>query len=414
MKLFRRLISLGLVMIFLVSGLPAGSLAAGSALTVSQIKKKIDSYYSALDVSNKGYAYWNKGYSTAKLKEQADAGDYAAAVTRDGCKNSDGNYTPRDTHNGGTGCQSNKFSGISSNNGIQFSGFADYMIYVIFGTTNSDDFYKVSKKYNKYFTEDYEFYPGDLIRYDGHSMVVYKVTDGQVYFIECNYTGNGKPERNCIIFKGTHSIKQATLRKNIAEGGYIMIPKATLRARVAPTVTAPTAYTGLIYTGSEQKLVKAGKVKGGTMNYALGNDDITAPASADFTTTVPAVTEPGTYYVWYKAVGDTNHTSTTPVVITVTIEPVTFYLPEGTTAIDENAFEGDTSIVAVDAHNCTVIKAGAFKNCTGLRQIRLPQNCAIDETAFDGCGTVCILAPAGGSAQEYCQDSLHNCVFKAE
>jgi len=90
-----------------------------------------------------------------------------------------------------------------------------------------------------------------------------------------------------------------------------------------------------------------------------------------------------------------------------------FALPAGVTAIAEEAFEGDTSITAVDAHNCETIGAGAFSGCTGLRQIRLPKDCGIDETAFDGCGTVYVFAPAGGTAQAFCA-AAGNCVFVAE
>ena len=90
-----------------------------------------------------------------------------------------------------------------------------------------------------------------------------------------------------------------------------------------------------------------------------------------------------------------------------------FALPAGVTAIAEGAFEGDTSITAVDAHNCESIGAGAFSGCTGLTQIRLPRDCGIDETAFEGCGTVYVFAPAGGTAQAFCA-AAGNCVFVAE
>lgn len=413
--LFKRFVGIGIVIIALLSGIFINSFAVDNSLplTPKQVTQKINAYYTALDVKNKGYAFWNKGLSMNTLIKQADAGNYAAAVSRDGCKASDGKYAERTAHNNtGKDCQSNHFSGITSG-GIQCSGFADYIIYVIFGTTNKDDFYKANKKYTNNFTKDYEFYPGDLIRYDGHSMVVYKVEDGEVYFIECNYTGNGSAERNCIIFKGTHSIKQSTLRKKIVDGGYIMIPKAKLRSRVKPSVTAPVVKE-LIHTGSAQKLVTAGKVKGGTMYYALGKDNVTVPDKASFTTDIPKGTDSGTYYVWYKAIGDNNHTDTEPAAIKVDIYPITFTLPSNITIIEASVFNGDINISVVDAHNCTAIGTDAFKDCTGLRRIRLPQNCQIESTAFDGCGTVYVFAPANGLTQEYCQDSKHHCIFIAE
>ena len=90
-----------------------------------------------------------------------------------------------------------------------------------------------------------------------------------------------------------------------------------------------------------------------------------------------------------------------------------FTLPSDLTTIEESAFEGDTSITAVDAHNCTSIGAEAFKGCTGLTQIRVHQNCQINASAFTGCGTVYVFAPAGGAAETSCAD-IDNCVFVAE
>ncbi len=84
------------------------------------------------------------------------------------------------------------------------------------------------------------------------------------------------------------------------------------------TVTTKPEGRNLIYTGSAQELVTAGAASDGTMQYALGKDDKTAPTSG-WSTSIPAGTESGTYYVWYKVVGDENHNDTTPVCIPVTI-----------------------------------------------------------------------------------------------
>ena len=85
------------------------------------------------------------------------------------------------------------------------------------------------------------------------------------------------------------------------------------------TVTkAPEAKT-LTYNGQEQALVNAGTVQGGTMQYALGENATTAPADDLYTTSIPTVTDAGTYYVWYKVVGDENHNDVEPVCVKVTI-----------------------------------------------------------------------------------------------
>ena len=56
------------------------------------------------------------------------------------------------------------------------------------------------------------------------------------------------------------------------------------------------------------------------MQYALGKDAQTAPEDG-WNTDVPAATNTGTYFVWYKVVADENHNDLTPVCVEVTIDP---------------------------------------------------------------------------------------------
>ncbi len=203
---------------------PAGVSAKAIALDSAAVTKKIKNYYNSVTKATKGgTAYWNEGLSTATLMAQADNGDYASAVTEKACS---GNRNDDGTH---SKCTSNEFTGISMTKGRQCAGFADYMIYVIFGSVNSDDFYKATK-YTDVFTKDYVFQPGDLLRWNGHSVVVYKVSGDTVSFIECNYGG-----KNCIIrlnYITSRNKSVAELRKTIVNYGYIMIPKAKLRCNV--------------------------------------------------------------------------------------------------------------------------------------------------------------------------------------
>ena len=80
-----------------------------------------------------------------------------------------------------------------------------------------------------------------------------------------------------------------------------------------------------------------------------------------------------------------------------------FLLPKSIRTIGANAFEGGAMKVVYISDNCTAIGAGAFKNCANLTQIRLPRDCAINDTAFDGCGTVCVFAAVGGTTESWCQ-----------
>ncbi|MBP0955301.1 MAG: InlB B-repeat-containing protein, partial [Oscillospiraceae bacterium] len=71
------------------------------------------------------------------------------------------------------------------------------------------------------------------------------------------------------------------------------------------------------YDGTEKPLVTVtGTPTGGEMQYALGT---ATEATEQYTTSIPTATEAGTYTVWYKVVGDANHSDTTPASVGVTI-----------------------------------------------------------------------------------------------
>ncbi len=74
-------------------------------------------------------------------------------------------------------------------------------------------------------------------------------------------------------------------------------------------ITVPTANENLVFNRSAQPLVNAGSVVGGTMYYVVTTEN-TAPDESLYTTSIPTATDAGTYYVWYKAIGDENHNDT--------------------------------------------------------------------------------------------------------
>ena len=98
-----------------------------------------------------------------------------------------------------------------------------------------------------------------------------------------------------------------------------VIVKAELIPKTAAEVTAPVAITGLIYNGLPQTLIQAGSVVGGTMQYALTDKDAAAPEDNAYGATPPETDKSGSYYVWYKVIGDTTHLDTEPAYVEVTI-----------------------------------------------------------------------------------------------
>lgn len=81
----------------------------------------------------------------------------------------------------------------------------------------------------------------------------------------------------------------------------------------ASVTTAPKAVENLKYTGNDQALVTEGVADGGTMQYSLG--------SSPWSPEIPVAKDAGTYSVQYKVVGDSGHTDTAPVTLTVKIDP---------------------------------------------------------------------------------------------
>lgn len=89
---------------------------------------------------------------------------------------------------------------------------------------------------------------------------------------------------------------------------------------VAPTVTAPTAKTGLVYNGSGQALINAGSTSGGTIKYLVTENSTQPDKNAEgWSESVPSKAGAGTYYVWYYVAGDSNHNDSDVDKVTVTI-----------------------------------------------------------------------------------------------
>ena len=82
------------------------------------------------------------------------------------------------------------------------------------------------------------------------------------------------------------------------------------KTTVAEVTTAPTATTGTIAVGSTTALVTAGVADGGTMMYQATTTNTKPTTTTGFSATVPtaATLAAGTYYVWYYAKADAQHT----------------------------------------------------------------------------------------------------------
>ena len=88
-------------------------------------------------------------------------------------------------------------------------------------------------------------------------------------------------------------------------------PNVTVN-KAPSTVTAPTAVSGLVYNKNAQTLIAAGSTNDGTIVYALDKE-------GEYITELPQATAAGTYHVWYKVIGDSNHNDSTPTPVEVKI-----------------------------------------------------------------------------------------------
>ena len=104
-------------------------------------------------------------------------------------------------------------------------------------------------------------------------------------------------------------------------------------AKIAPEFTAPTAQSGLTYTGQAQALVTAGSTSHGTMQYRLGED-------GEWSTALPTGTNAGSYTVWYKVSGDGNHEDSTAQSVNVTIQKADSSVSTAPTAVSDLSYSG--------------------------------------------------------------------------
>ena len=101
----------------------------------------------------------------------------------------------------------------------------------------------------------------------------------------------------------------------------------------ATLTAAPTAATGLEYTGGAQNLINAGTATGGTLYYGLGTSEAAPTDASAWSETVPTGTDVGQYYVWYKVVGNETHGDIAPAgPLSVTIAKATPTISEAPTA----------------------------------------------------------------------------------
>ena len=145
---------------------------------------------------------------------------------------------------------------------------------------------------------------------DAHSNSMVTVTDGTLLSGDTlTATANGSVTNVSETKKGNNPIGagyKVLHGETDVTANYAITPVAgTLTITKANSVidTLPTAKQ-LKYTGLEQELLTEGISAGGTLMYSNGSK---TEATEEYTASVPKKTDAGSYFVWYKVVGDENH-----------------------------------------------------------------------------------------------------------
>ena len=135
---------------------------------------------------------------------------------------------------------------------------------------------------------------------------------------------------------GTYTVEYKIVpdgNHNAAEGGSVEVTIDKIDA----SVTAPTAKTGLVYTGEAKELIAAGSVTGGKMQYKLS-------AETEWSDNIPTATNAGAYTVEYKIVPDDNHNAAEGGSVEVTIAKVDMVITHPT-GIEGLVYTGEALVV---------------------------------------------------------------------
>lgn len=140
------------------------------------------------------------------------------------------------------------------------------------------------------------------------------------------------------------------------------ITQTFLITKAGAAVTAAPEPIALVYSGGEQALVEAGEAAGGTMLYSLDGEQFAAE--------VPTSTAAGSYTVYFKVQGDSNHEDTKAETVTVIIAKKDIVI-SGIQAQDK-VYDGTTDVTLsfdavvfdgiVEGDSLTVTAKGVFKD----------------------------------------------------
>ena len=161
----------------------------------------------------------------------------------------------------------------------------------------------------------------------------------------------------------------------------------------ATVTTAPTATAAIIEANSTSALVNAGAANGGTMMYAVTTTNAQPASTADFSATIPTAEgrTAGTYYVWYYAKADADHSDSEiagPVSVTLAVmTTVTINQSDWGTTGKSFTKDGVTvSVGNIDRGSGNLMGGGTFSTTLGkfTRIVVTTGSCEASGTGWSG------------------------------
>nr|MCR5627251.1 hypothetical protein [Lachnospiraceae bacterium] len=121
-------------------------------------------------------------------------------------------------------------------------------------------------------------------------------------------------------------------------------------AKADSSITAsPNGKEGLVYDGTAKALINAGEATGGTLKYSLNN--------TSFDTAIPNGTGAGSYTVYYKVFGDSNHYDSDVQSLTVSIGKAS-YGNKTETASEKYGKSGEKDLSSL------IVQGGSLSGCS--------------------------------------------------
>jgi hypothetical protein len=195
--------------------------------------------------------------------------------------------------------------------------------------------------------------PTDLV-YDGNAKIATVISSSSIEGIgevTVNYYGDAaciteiKPKNIGTYYVGITAAEgdnyKATTSALHDESWKFTIGKANA---AAATVTA----NNRTYDGTDKPLVTVtGEAIGGTMYYAVTTENMAPTDDSLYSASIPAKTNAGTYYVWYKVVADSNHLDSIAdcVLVSIAKREVTVSVENEVVTYDGSSHNGKTSYI---------------------------------------------------------------------